>query len=61
MAFVALQKYEPMFIGGIKVEPAGTHDRVRQAAGANEPLGAARPVMGLARLLLLVNHDVPLC
>jgi hypothetical protein len=40
-----LQHDELLLVGIVVVEPAGTHDRVRQAAGAHEPLAAPLPVV----------------
>jgi hypothetical protein len=37
MAPVALEEDETMFVRAVVVEPAGTHDRVRKTARANQP------------------------
>ena len=47
MTRVALQEDETVLAWRLEVEPAGPHDRVRQAAGAHEPLPAALPVVDL--------------
>jgi hypothetical protein len=44
---VALQEDEVMLVGRVVVEPAGPHDRVGHAAGANESFGPALPVVRL--------------
>lgn len=43
--FVALQHHQPVLIRLIVVEPGRTHDRVGQAARANQALGAPLPVV----------------
>ena len=42
---VALQHDQPVLIGLVVVEPGRTHDRIGQAARANQTLGASLPVV----------------
>ena len=44
---IALEEHESMLVRLVVVEPAGSHDRVRQAARAHEPLAAPLPVVRL--------------
>src|SRR5712691_6843671 len=57
MPAIALEQYESMFVWLVVVEPARSHDRVRQTAGAYEPLTAALPIVGL-RLAVVVALTV---
>src|SRR5208283_76680 len=47
LACIALQEDKPVLVRTVVIEPAGTHDRVRQSAGTNQPFRAPLPVVGL--------------
>jgi len=50
-----LQQDEPVLVGAVVIEPAGSHNRVRQSAGAHQSLGAPLPVVSLGSLVLFAG------
>ena len=59
MTAIALEEHKPMLVWLVVVEPAGSHDRVRQSAGAHQPLAASLPVVRLGPAVvvaLTVGH-----
>jgi hypothetical protein len=57
LALIALEEHEPMLVGTIVVEPAGTHDGEWQAAHAHEAFGAPLPVVGFGRAVIASDSD----
>ena len=53
LARIALQENQLVLVWTVVIEPAGTHNRVRQAAGAHQPFSTALPIVGLCCLVVV--------
>src|SRR5271165_1430641 len=55
LACIALQEDRSVLVWLVVVEPAGSHNRVRQSAGAHQSLGTPLPVVSLGGLVVFAR------